>query len=422
MARQNRIVLEDATYHLVTRVAHRAHLLAPPEVKDLIVTWMYGIADFCGVNILAWTVLDNHLHIEAEVPSVPERYWNRGTVPAASPLPTGTVPAAVPAAAGPCPSAFSMRPAECRAPRWQPDLADLAAARAAGTPLAITPAGDSPSEEAVRLSVAEGVPVATLPRPATGFSLTDGEMLARLARLYDGTRASASAVADRWARLRYEGRHDEVEAEKDRLCRRMYNVSQFMKTLKQRITEHFNRDRGHSGQLWQGRFYSGVVDRDALARTYLTAYVDWNAPKAKLARRPQDWRWCSFATACGNGRYAERALLGYERALGCPWEEARARLEAIFDEGLPEGYDPAADAYGYTVRNPDGTERRERLTLPQLVKAVSRLFSAALVSRRREFAEEVAARLPRRFPATPGDGTVDFLGSFDWTEPWRKAA
>ena len=113
-------------------------------------------------------------------------------------------------------------------------------------------------------------------------------MLARLARLYDGTRASASAVADRWARLRYEGRHDEVEAEKDRLCRRMYNVSQFMKTLKQRISEHFNRDRGHSGQLWQGRFYSGVVDRDALARTYLTAYVDWNAPKAKLARRPQD--------------------------------------------------------------------------------------------------------------------------------------
>ncbi|MGN0875662.1 MAG: transposase [Kiritimatiellia bacterium] len=93
MARQNRIVLEDATYHLVTRVAHRAHLLAPPEVKDLIVTWMYGIADFCGVNILAWTVLDNHLHIEAEVPSVPERYWNRGTVPAASPSPTGTVPA-----------------------------------------------------------------------------------------------------------------------------------------------------------------------------------------------------------------------------------------------------------------------------------------------------------------------------------------
>ena len=224
MARQNRIVLEDATYHLVTRVAHRAHLLAPPEVKDLIVTWMYGIADFCGVNILAWTVLDNHLHIEAEVPSVPERYWNRGTVPAASPSPTGTVPAA----GGPCPSAFSMRPAECRAPRWQPDLADLAAARAAGTPLAITPAGDSPSEEAVRLSVAEGVPVATLPRPPTGFSLSDGEMLARLARLYDGTRASASAVADRWARLRYEGRHDEVEAEKDRLCRRMYNVSQFM--------------------------------------------------------------------------------------------------------------------------------------------------------------------------------------------------
>ena len=70
-------------------------------MKDLIVTWMYGIADFCGVNTLAWSILDNHLHIEAEVPSVPERYWNRGTVPAPPPFPPGTVPAAVPAAALP---------------------------------------------------------------------------------------------------------------------------------------------------------------------------------------------------------------------------------------------------------------------------------------------------------------------------------
>lgn len=398
MARQNRIVVEDATYHLVTRIAHQAHLLAPPEVKDLIVTWMYGIADFCGIDILAWTILDNHLHIEADVPSVPARHLAPGTVPDA-----------------PLASRFSMRPRECRAPRWQPDLSD--------GPVPITPAGDSPSAEAVRLSIAESIPVVTLPRPATGFTLSDDEMLARLSRLYAGTRSSASAVAKRWINLRLNGRGDEVEAEKDRLCRRMYNPSQFMKTLKQRISEHFNRNLGHSGQLWQGRFYSGVVDKDALARTYLTAYIDWNAPKAHLVRHPKDWRWSSYATACGDGPYASRARAGYEKALGCPWEEARSRLESIFAEGLPEGYDPDADPFHHTVTGPDGTVRKERLTLPQLVKsAAKRLFAGNLFSRRPAFAEAIAKRLPRRFPASTADGLVGFLKGFAWTEPWRSAA
>lgn len=401
MARQNRIVVEDATYHLVTRIAHRAHLLAPPEVKDLIVTWMYGIADFCGIDVLAWSVLDNHLHIEADVPSVPDRYLDSGTVPGS-----------------PLASSFSMRPRECRAPRWQPDLADLAAGS-----VPISPAGDSPSAEAVRLSIAESVPVVSLPRPTTGFMLTDSEMLSRLDRLYDGTSTSISQIARRWRHLRLDGRGDEVDAEKDRLCRRMYNPSQFMKTLKQRISEYFNRHLGHSGQLWQGRFYSGIVDRDVLARTYLTAYIDWNAPKAHLVRHPKDWTWSSYAAACGDGPFALRARKGYEKALGCPWEEARGRLESIFAEGLPENYDPDIDQFHCVVVDPDGSVRKERLTLPQLVKsAAKRLFSGNLFSRRPAFAKGIEKRLPRRFPASTADRLVGFLKGFAWTEPWQGAA
>ena len=393
MARKNRIVVEDGIYHLVCRVAHREFLLADPKLKDLIVDWMYGIADFCGVDILAWNVMDNHLHVEAHVPPVPERYW--------------TDPSRPPEAA-----ARTLRPAECRAPRWTPDLADFARG-----PLAITPAGDGPSEAAVVKSVADGVPLVVLPRPETGFTLSDAEMLRRLGRLYFKHSRGADLVARRWTRLRAKGRDDEVEAEKDALCRRMYNVSQFMKQLKQRISEFANRECGHAGQLWDGRFYSGLVENDRLARVFATAYIDWNAPKARLADRPSLWGWCSFSAACGDGPYAERARNGYEKALGCPWEEAKATLEAIFAAKLPENYDPAVDQLHYLETGPDGTVRRVRLTLPQLVKSeAKRLFRGGFFGRHAAFVRSTLARLPRKFPASAGR-TVDYLSGCDWSVP-----
>ena len=51
-----------------------------------------------------------------------------------------------------------------------------------------------------------------------------------------------------------------AEEEKERYFRRMYNISQFMKTFKERVTKMFNEDYGHKGALWQGRFYSGLVE------------------------------------------------------------------------------------------------------------------------------------------------------------------
>ena len=398
MARKNRIVVEDGTYHLVSRIAHREFLLADPLLKDLVVDWMYGIADFCGIEVLAWNILDNHFHIEVEMPQVPKEYW--------------TDPDHAPEVA-----AFSLRPPECHAPRWTPDLADIARLRAAGVPLAITPDGDEPSESAVVASLSNGVPLVSLPRPETGFVLSDDEMLFRLGRLSFNHSDRAARTARRWVRLRTEGRHDVVEAEKDALCRRMYNISLFMKELKQRVSEYFNRRLGHSGQLWEGRFYSGLVEDDRLARIFTTAYIDWNAPKAGLAEDPSGWRWCSYSVACGDGPYAERARKGYEKALGCPWEEARRILESIFMAKLPETYDPKADQTHYTVVDPDGKERKVALTLAQLIKSeAKRLFRGGFFGRNIAFVKETARKLPKKFPL-PHGREVEFLSRCDWSLP-----
>ena len=179
MARKNRLVAEDAIYHVSSRIAHREFLLEDEGIKSEIVSWMYGIAEFCGIEVLAWNVMDNHLHIFLHVPTVPEEYW--------------TDPDELPAA-----SWRSMRPAECRAPRWTPEVG--------GPDPVPTPSGDSPSPEAMVKAVADGVPASVVPHPRTGFTIPDSEMENRLRALYYGRLDRARGVIERWERLRSKGR------------------------------------------------------------------------------------------------------------------------------------------------------------------------------------------------------------------------
>ena len=102
MARKNRVSVYDGIYHITSRIANRAMLLAEGEVKDRIMEWTASVAAFSGVEVWAFCIMDNHLHLLVHVPPVPERYW----------LDPGDEPAAY---------AFGMRPPECREPLWSPD-------------------------------------------------------------------------------------------------------------------------------------------------------------------------------------------------------------------------------------------------------------------------------------------------------------
>ena len=381
MARTNRIVVEDGLYHVTTRIAHKAFLLADENVKEKIVTWMYGIADFCGIDVVSWNIMDNHFHVFLHVPTVPEEYW--------------TDPEKLPAAAW-----RSMRPAECRDPRWSPDITDR--------DYPITPSGDSPSEEALVQAAMEGIPVVTLPRPKTGFAIPEDELMRRLGRLYAGHSNGAEKIGKRWEWLRSQGRDGEVDEEKDAFCRRMYSVSQYMKTLKQRISEYFNRELGHEGQLWDGRFHSTLVEKEELAKLYVSSYIEWNAPKAKIVNHPRQWKWCSYSAACGNGMFSARARAGYESLFGS-WKDAKSRLEAVFSDKLPDSWKDGRQT----------GDAKIKLRMSQVIKAVS-LSRYAFFSRRLSFVMFTLASLPGRFPCS-GPSSVEYLSKFNWEMPCNAA-
>ena len=99
----------------------------------------------------------------------------------------------------------------------------------------------------------------------------------------------------------------------------------------------FNDEYKHAGSLWEGRFYSGVVEKDAVVKAVVAAYIGYNPVKAKVVAAPEQWRWSSYALAVSDGGSdGERCRQMYERMLGRPWEEVRATLESMYADKLPD--------------------------------------------------------------------------------------
>ena len=71
----NRISVPDGTYHVTSRIVNREMWLDDPSLKDEIVSWIYGVAAFSGVELLAWAVMDNHFHLVVLVPVPPRELW-----------------------------------------------------------------------------------------------------------------------------------------------------------------------------------------------------------------------------------------------------------------------------------------------------------------------------------------------------------
>jgi putative transposase len=88
----------------------------------------------------------------------------------------------------------------------------------------------------------------------------------------------------------------------------MLDLSEAMKTLKQRFSMWFNRRHERVGTLWESRSKSVLVEGDAQTLMKVAAYVDLNAVRAGIANDPKDYRWCGYAEALGASTKAVREL------------------------------------------------------------------------------------------------------------------
>ncbi len=111
----------------------------------------------------------------------------------------------------------------------------------------------------------------------------------------------------------------------ERVSKRLFDLSMFMKELKLRMTQAFNFAHGRTGALWEGRFKSLLVEGGEAVRA-VAAYIDLNPVRAGIVKEPEAYRWCSYAAALGGMRLARAGLVSavsYEKKI--PWQQALER-------------------------------------------------------------------------------------------------
>jgi REP element-mobilizing transposase RayT len=110
------------------------------------------------------------------------------------------------------------------------------------------------------------------------------------------------------------------------------STARVLQSLLTGYARRFNRTHRHRGHLFQGRYKAIVCDRDSYLLE-LVRYIHLNPVRAKMVKRPGEWRWS------GHGEYLGKEKRGLIDA-GPVIEEFReaARYEAFVREGVKQSY------------------------------------------------------------------------------------
>jgi putative transposase len=101
----------------------------------------------------------------------------------------------------------------------------------------------------------------------------------------------------------------EADAIRRKLLARMSDVSEFMKTVKQRFSVWYNRSHQRYGTLWAERFKSVLVEGKGNPLQTMAAYIDLNPVRAELVADPKDYRFCGYAEAVAGVPEAKRGMI-----------------------------------------------------------------------------------------------------------------
>ena len=157
---------------------------------------------------------------------------------------------------------------------------------------------------------------------------SDEELLEHLGLIYRGQRLAMI----RWTleNFRAQGNHKAAEALRQRILRRMWDLSRFMKALKQDYTVWWNKRHKKRGNLWEERFKSVLVE-DGHAARIVAAYIDLNPVRAGIVKTPEDYRWSGYGEARAGKVKARGGIrqVMLERELAC--SNAEAALDAVAD-------------------------------------------------------------------------------------------
>jgi putative transposase len=237
-------------------------------------------------------------------------------------------------------------------------------------------------------------------------ALSEAELLDRIQAGYG--RARRQALDQELARLRLEpAGAQQIQRLLQPYRNRLFDLSIFIKELKGRFAQWYNRRHGRYGVLWADRFKSVLIEGgEALAA--VAAYIELNPVRAGLCADPKDYRYCGYAEALAKGsslaRQGIRTVLGLSDAIS--WEEvSRQYRKYLFVQGSLQTNtrQPAFDlATAQTVVD----QQDGQLSLPERLRCRIRYFTDGVILGSQAFVESHFYKLKhklgyqRRRPAT----------------------
>lgn len=256
-------------------------------------------------------------------------------------------------------------------------------------------------------------------RPGDEDLPDDGQLVARV-RSCLGDKA-ADGLAWDLEHFRSIGATEGAEALREKWFSRMWDVSAYMKILKQRFSQWFNGRHKRRGTLWEDRFRSVLVQGECHALRAMSAYIDLNPVRAGICEDPRDYRWCGYAEAVAGGASGRAsrdavAWLGSLAPHGGMLDEARRPKTAkeslrrwrCFLFGLPESAGRQAEelAKGDAAALRKRVPRKKaleilanggRLSSSDYLRCRVRYFTDGAVLGTREFVESVFESARERF-------------------------
>ena len=246
--------------------------------------------------------------------------------------------------------------------------------------------------------------------------LSDEELVRRYAVLYpERTEYQTMTIRYLETVLKRGGR--EAVMWRRRLLARMHDVSEFMKTLKQRYSIWYNKNHDRYGTLWTERFKSLLVEDREAALRITAAYIDLNPVRAGLVEDPKDYRWSGYGEAVGGNLEAREGILEVVRdASGRPlkWREASKEYrQMLYCQGALEA--PADATLGKISREAwvKVLEEDGRLPVAEALRCRVRYLTDGAVLGSKDFVEDIFGMYRSQFGRRRQSGARVMRGS-DW--------
>ena len=171
-------------------------------------------------------------------------------------------------------------------------------------------------------------------------TLSDAELMRRYKVLYPKPTKFQSASTKVLESQLQAGGPEAAEIRR-KLLARMGDVSEYMKTVKQRFSVWYNRNHRRYGTLWADRFKSVLVEGQGNPLQTMAAYIDLNPVRAGIVDDPKDYRFCGYAEAVAGIAEAKCGLSSIWSAHGARQSDsARERALKVLDQ--EDGHLPKA--------------------------------------------------------------------------------